>query len=144
MVILANSVLFLALTAFNNQVLAQIDSKTLFDGVAISSTKSIQEVDRQNRCVYVKKDVSFKDKRWFCCFDSTFAKMTQVQARSQRGIKFEVDGNNSCRGLTMDELKSIDFTKFDYSYLSGKSQWIAPPMTEGSLSIREAPEVSPK
>lgn len=52
----------------------------------------------------------------YCVFDNKLARITQVQGRSgQLGIGFGGAKNPDCRGLTVDELSSIDFNNMDYT-----------------------------
>jgi conjugal transfer mating pair stabilization protein TraN len=50
-----------------------------------------------------------------CCFKSKLAKIIQVQGKKQLNI----DWDESCRALTLDELKRIDFTEIDFRDLFG-------------------------
>lgn len=55
-------------------------------------------------------------KSGYCVFDNKLARITQVQGRSgQLGFGFGGASNPDCRGLTVDELQSIDFNAMDYS-----------------------------
>lgn len=57
-----------------------------------------------------------KRKSSYCVFDNKLARITQAQGRSgQLGIGFGDAKNPNCRGLTVDELKRINFKKMDYS-----------------------------
>lgn len=54
-------------------------------------------------------------KHHYCCWSNMLEKTIQVQARRQLGIAFTNGSSPSCRGLTLEELKRIDFSKMDFS-----------------------------
>ncbi|QCS24402.1 conjugal transfer protein TraN [Rickettsia parkeri] len=56
-------------------------------------------------------------KSTYCCFNSKFAKVFQEQGRRQLGIGFGDAKNANCRGLLVEELQRIDFTKLDFGEL---------------------------
>jgi conjugal transfer mating pair stabilization protein TraN len=53
----------------------------------------------------------------FCCFGSKLARIFQEQGRKQLGIDWGSANSPNCRPLTLDELKSLDFSKFDMEEL---------------------------
>lgn len=56
-------------------------------------------------------------KQSFCCFDSKVSRIFQEQARKQLGIGWGKAKSPKCRGLTIEELTSLDWEKFDLSEL---------------------------
>jgi conjugal transfer mating pair stabilization protein TraN len=66
-----------------------------------------------------KKLESFKSWQHYCCFKSKLAKIIQVEGRKQLKAKNHpnIDLDDSCRALTLDELKKIDFTKINFKDL---------------------------
>jgi DNA-binding transcriptional regulator YiaG len=53
----------------------------------------------------------------FCCFGSKLARIFQEQARAQLPIGWGDDKSPNCRPLTIKELASLDFSKFDMEEL---------------------------
>ena len=51
----------------------------------------------------------------FCCFGSSFLRTLQEQARNQIGLGWGGAENPVCRGLTVEELSRVDFSKLDLS-----------------------------
>ncbi len=68
-----------------------------------------------------QKDPVFKQcltkKTNFCCFSSKLARIFHEQGRKQLGIDWGTPSSPNCRPLTLDELKSLDFSKFDMEEL---------------------------
>ena len=68
-----------------------------------------------------KRDPVFKQclvkKTNFCCFSSKLARIFHEQGRKQLGIGWGSSSSPNCRPLTLDELKSLDFSKFDLEEL---------------------------
>lgn len=56
-------------------------------------------------------------KRNFCCFSSKLARIFHEQGRQQLGIGWGSAKTPDCRPLTLDELKRLDFSKFDMEEL---------------------------
>jgi conjugal transfer mating pair stabilization protein TraN len=56
-------------------------------------------------------------KRNFCCFSSKLARIFHEQGRKQLGIDWGAPSSPNCRPFTLDELKSLDFSKFDMEEL---------------------------
>ncbi|MBP7189659.1 MAG: conjugal transfer protein TraN [Rickettsiaceae bacterium] len=83
--------------------------------------KILMENRRRNLCIYVgktkSKELGIKDvtKHYFCCFGNMLDKVMQVEARKQLGKNFGRGGSPDCRGLTMDEIQGLDFSKIDFS-----------------------------
>ncbi len=51
----------------------------------------------------------------YCCFKTKLMRIVQEQGRKQLGISFGTPENPDCRGLTLQEIQSIDFGKIDWS-----------------------------
>jgi|GEM_PF-2451563 len=84
------------------------------------SEQQLAEYRKRKRCVYVGKSgkggISAKPvKHHYCCWDNMLNKVLQVEGRKQLGMNFGSGGNTDCRGLTIDELMRLDFTKMDFS-----------------------------
>ena len=89
-----------------------------------SCTKDeIDLIDKREKklCVYVGKTsnktigVTTVVKHHYCCFTNILEKVVQVEGRKQLGINFGSGANPNCRGLTLDEIKKLDFNKIDFS-----------------------------
>ncbi|MCP3922727.1 MAG: conjugal transfer protein TraN [Desulfobacterales bacterium] len=53
-------------------------------------------------------------KQTYCCFNSKFGKITQVEGRKQLGLSWGSPESPNCRGLTPDEFQSIDFSNINF------------------------------
>lgn len=75
----------------------------------------------KNLCVYVgqtvnkKANVTTVKKNYFCCFSNMLEKVVQLEGRKQLGLNFGYDGNPDCRGLTLEEIQRLDFSRIDFS-----------------------------
>ena len=56
-------------------------------------------------------------KSTYCCFNSKLARVFQQQGRSQLSISFGSPEYPNCRGLAVEELQRIDFSKFNMEEL---------------------------
>lgn len=54
-------------------------------------------------------------KHHFCCFSNMLEKVVQVGGRKQLGLDFGSGSSPNCRGLTLDEIKRLDFSQIDFS-----------------------------
>jgi hypothetical protein len=83
--------------------------------------KFLAERRAKNLCVYVGKQnkqtmgVTTVVKHHFCCWGSLLDKVIQVEGRKQLGINFGSGGSANCRGLTLEEIQRLDFSKMDFS-----------------------------
>ena len=60
--------------------------------------------------------VCLQKKKAYCQFESKLAQIVQAQGRNaQLGIGFGSGKNPECRGITIDELQSLQFDKMDFS-----------------------------
>jgi conjugal transfer mating pair stabilization protein TraN len=81
---------------------------------------ALSELRSKNLCVYAgKKTTGTKpvhvNKHYFCCFGNMLEKVVQVEGRKQLGKNFGSGGEPDCRGLTMQEIERLDFSKMDFS-----------------------------
>jgi len=82
--------------------------------------RQLIEHRKKNKCVYVGKTgkggiTGSPVKHHYCCWNNMLNKVLQVEGRKQLGLNFGSGGNPNCRGLTIDELMRLDFTKMDFS-----------------------------
>ena len=56
-------------------------------------------------------------KSTYCCFSSKLARVFQEQARAQLAVSFGSPEYPNCRGLTVEELQRVDFSKFNMEEL---------------------------
>ena len=59
--------------------------------------------------------VCVEKKTSFCCFGSSFLRVLQAQSRAQIGLGWGAPQEPLCRGLTVDELSRVDFSRLDLS-----------------------------
>ena len=98
-------------------------------GAKCSKDEEILADKRQkNLCIYVGKEskktagITTLIKHHYCCFNNILEKVVQVQARKQLGLDFGSGGHPNCRGLTLDELSRVDFSKMDFSEVAAEIQ----------------------
>ena len=98
-------------------------------GAKCSKDEEILSEKRQkNLCIYVGKEskktagITTLIKHHYCCFSNILEKVVQVQARKQLGLNFGSGGSPNCRGLTLDELSRVDFSKMDFSEVAAEIQ----------------------
>jgi conjugal transfer mating pair stabilization protein TraN len=97
-----------------------------------SEEKILNELRIKNLCVYAGKKDSHKlnvktvVKHYFCCFNNILEKVIQEEGRKQlyphrihNKTLFGTGERPDCRGLTLDEIKRIDFSILDYSEVAG-------------------------
>jgi conjugal transfer mating pair stabilization protein TraN len=81
----------------------------------------LAEKRAKNLCKYVGKSeskilgVTTVVKHHFCCWGQMLDKVVQVEGRKQLGMNFGSGGSPNCRGLTLDEIQRLDFSKIDFS-----------------------------
>lgn len=63
--------------------------------------------------------ICWRKKTTFCCFGNKLSRTIQEQGRRQLKIDFGTPENPQCRGLTINELTSLDFSQIDFSELVG-------------------------
>jgi hypothetical protein len=85
----------------DEQDLAERRLKNLCISVGHSKTKNL--------------GVTTVTKHHFCCFGNMLEKVVQVEGRKQLGINFGSGGDTNCRGLTLEEIQKLDFSKMDFS-----------------------------
>ena len=81
---------------------------------------SLINLREKKLCVYVGKKTSgtapfHVNKHHYCCFGNMLDKVIQVEGRKQLGINFGSGGSPNCRGLTIEEIQKLDFSKMDFS-----------------------------
>jgi len=98
-------------------------------GAKCSKDEEILSEKRQkNLCVYVGKEakktagVTTLIKHHYCCFSNMLEKVVQVEGRKQLGMNFGNGGHANCRGLTLEELGRIDFSKMNFSEVAAEMQ----------------------
>lgn len=75
----------------------------------------------KNLCVYVGKSSSktlgatMVVKHHFCCWGNMLDKVIQVEGRKQLGLSFGSGGSPNCRGLSMEEMQRLDFSRMDFA-----------------------------
>lgn len=96
-------------------------------GAKCSKDEEILSEKRQkNLCIYVGKEskktagVTTVTKHHYCCFGNMLEKVVQVQARKQLRLSFGSGGSPNCRGLTLEELSKVDFSKMDFSEVAAE------------------------
>lgn len=81
----------------------------------------LAEKRSKNLCIYVGKESKRKMgvktvvKHRFCCFSNMLDKVVQVEARKQLGMNFGSGSSPNCRGLTLDEIQRVDFSRMDFT-----------------------------
>lgn len=78
--------------------------------------RCLAENRTQGKCRFVgsqKLKLGTTTEHVYCCFPSKLARVVQEQGRKQLGIKWGSIDHPRCRGLTVQELQAIDFTKLD-------------------------------
>lgn len=88
----------------------------------------LSEWRQKNLCISVgresikKAGVTIGSKHYYCCFGNLLEKTIQVQARKQLNMTFGSGGSPDCRGLTLEELARVDFSKMDFSEVAAEMQ----------------------
>ena len=82
--------------------------------------KELAKLREQNLChrigTYCYKKIlgiCVTKKTSFCCFGTKFSRLLQEQGRSQLGLDWGTAECPNCRGLTVEELSRVDFSKLD-------------------------------
>ena len=72
----------------------------------------------ENGCAWKIKlagsKICLRKKYYYCCYDSTFARILVEQAYKQLGYSF---AGGNCSALTFDDIKRLDFSQMDWSEL---------------------------
>lgn len=91
----------------------QIGAKCSKDEISLIKARS------KNLCVYVGKEnkgvMDVVTKHHYCCFGNMLEKVVQQGAREKLGMNFGHGGHTNCRGLTLEEIKKIDWSRIDFS-----------------------------
>ncbi len=83
-----------------------------------SEEQILAEKRNAGKCHYIgsySESFHTKTKQVFCCFPSKLARVLHEQGRKQLGIKWGSAEKPKCRGLTLQELRRLDFTHIDLS-----------------------------
>jgi len=81
----------------------------------------LSEQRQKNLCVPAGSEdiksagIKIGKKNHHCCWGNLLEKTIQVQARKQLGMTFTNGNKPNCRGLTLEELGRVDFSKMDFS-----------------------------
>jgi conjugal transfer mating pair stabilization protein TraN len=100
-------------------------------GIALGSECTEEEREllqyrQDNLCVYVGKTrkralaVTHLIKHHYCCFSNILEKTIQVEARKQLGLNFGTGYSPNCRGLTIQEIARVDFSRMDFSEIGAE------------------------
>ena len=96
-------------------------------GAECTEGERLLSQDRQNNlCVYVGKTrkralvVTHSIKHHYCCFSNVLEKTIQVEARKQLGLSFGTGYSPNCRGLTVQEIARVDFSRMDFSEIGAE------------------------
>jgi conjugal transfer mating pair stabilization protein TraN len=76
----------------------------------------LSEDRHEGKCHFVdtqKVKLSTVTEHIYCCFSSKLARIIQEEGRKQLGIKWGDAEKPKCRGLSLEELKRIDFSRLD-------------------------------
>jgi conjugal transfer mating pair stabilization protein TraN len=82
---------------------------------------SLINLREKKLCVSVGKTTTKKIgiptvmKHHYCCFGNILERVIQVEGRKQLGITFGSGGSPNCRGLTIEEIQRLDFSKMDFT-----------------------------
>lgn len=106
----------------------------------------LMEQRKKNLCVYVGKrssktmGITTVNKRYFCCFNNMIEKTIQIQGRKQLGLNFGSGGNPDCRGLTLEELERIDWSKIDFSEVAAeiKQRMVLPKDSDVEMRVKDS------
>ncbi len=94
----------------------------------LSLPRHPSESRQKNLCIDVgredikKAGVKIGTKHYYCCFGNMLEKTIQVQARKQLKLSFGSGGHPDCRGLTLEELGRVDFSKMDFKEVAAEMQ----------------------
>lgn len=83
--------------------------------------RTLMEQRSKKLCVYVgsvkKKQagVHILTKHRYCCFGNILDKVIQVEGRKQLKRSFGTGSNPDCRGLSLEDIKAIDWNKVDFT-----------------------------
>lgn len=78
--------------------------------------KCLAKYRQEGKCRFVgsqKIKLGTVTEHAYCCFPSKLARIIHEQGRQQLGIKWGKAEKPKCRGLTLEELQRIDFSKID-------------------------------
>lgn len=83
---------------------------------------ALEEMRDKGLCVYIGSYdgkllnmFTSRKEHVFCCFSTKISRVFQEKAREQMGIDWGKPEKPDCRGLSLDEIARLDFTKLDLS-----------------------------
>lgn len=90
-------------------------------------------------CDKKKLGICITKKTSYCCFPSKLSRMIHEQGRAQLGISWGEADCPQCRGLSVEELSRIDFSRVDMSelYQDVMAKYRAPNLTKLQQSVSE-------
>jgi conjugal transfer mating pair stabilization protein TraN len=102
------------------------DCCSKMDGVAVASKlcrctseeKDLAKKREEGKCHYVgtyEKNFGTEKVQAFCCFPTKLARVIHEEGRKQLGLKWGSAEKPKCSGLTVNQLKSLDFSRIDLS-----------------------------
>ena len=78
-----------------------------------------------------------RDEHVFCCFGTKLARILQENARGQLGLNWDSPKHANCRGLMIDEISHLDFSKMDFSELYSDYEKKLPGNFQSKLELLE-------
>ena len=108
--------------------------------------KALAQFRQDKKCVFVGTTCAEKvlgvcvlKKSTFCCFGTKLARVIHEQGRPQLRLNFGTAEHPQCRGLTVEELARLDFSKIDLSEILEEafSKFKAPNVSKLSQDFRQ-------
>lgn len=110
------------------------DSKNLFDccysknsqgrglcihldlGNCSKEEKTLFENVKEGKCHYIGRvKNAFMTRHVYCCYPTKLARIVQEEAHQQLGLSWGTSEEPKCRGLTIEQLQSLDFEAMDFT-----------------------------
>lgn len=74
------------------------------------------------KCIYLGEvctggeifGICLKKTKRYCCYPNVLSKIIQIGARKQLGKTFGMADSPDCQGITLEELRRVDFSKIDF------------------------------
>ena len=90
-------------------------------GANCSKTKNLAKKRQDKKCVkigtFCKSDTIFgcwMKRTTYCCYDSVIGKILNQEAKKQLGLNNGTAQNPNCGGLSLEDIKKVDFSKADF------------------------------
>lgn len=83
-----------------------------------SEELALTEKKQDGKCHFIgsrQENLGTKTTKVFCCFATKLSRVVQEQGRDQLNIDWGKADSPDCRGLSLDELTRLDFSKIDLS-----------------------------